>query len=65
MVRTKNGDLVERLSPWATYVVQPPRHEGFVYKQRIYHPPPTEVIFASVMFQTKLLTLDNLIDTKF
>ncbi|KAG8271534.1 1,4-alpha-glucan branching enzyme [Homalodisca vitripennis] len=42
VIRTQSGDLVERLSPWATYVVQPPREEGFVFKQRIYHPPPTQ-----------------------
>lgn len=44
VIRTQSGELVERLSPWATYVVQPPREGGFVYKQRIYHPPPSQVL---------------------
>lgn len=42
IIRKQDGSLVERLSPWATYVVQPPRSEGFTYKQRIWHPPPHE-----------------------
>ncbi|XP_075218700.1 1,4-alpha-glucan-branching enzyme [Lycorma delicatula] len=40
VIRTQSGELVERLSPWATYVVQPPRSEGFTYKQRVWNPPP-------------------------
>ncbi|XP_063219264.1 1,4-alpha-glucan-branching enzyme isoform X2 [Bacillus rossius redtenbacheri] len=42
VIRTKNGELVDRLSPWATYVVQPPREEGFTYKQKIWNPPQHE-----------------------
>ncbi|RZF42612.1 hypothetical protein LSTR_LSTR001407 [Laodelphax striatellus] len=38
VVQTQNGELVDRLSPWATYVVAPPREEGFTYKQRVWHP---------------------------
>uniref|UniRef100_A0A1B6E036 1,4-alpha-glucan branching enzyme n=1 Tax=Clastoptera arizonana TaxID=38151 RepID=A0A1B6E036_9HEMI len=41
-IRTQNGDIVDRLSPWATYVVPPPASEGWTYKQKIWHPPPHE-----------------------
>lgn len=43
VIRTKSGELVDRLSPWAVYVVQPPRVEGFTYKQRFWNPPFHEV----------------------
>lgn len=41
IVRTQSGELVDRLSPWATYVVQPPKeaNQGTNYKQYIWHPP--------------------------
>lgn len=34
--------MVDRLSPWAKYVVQPPKesNQGTNYKQRVWHPPP-------------------------
>ncbi|XP_012277447.1 1,4-alpha-glucan-branching enzyme isoform X2 [Orussus abietinus] len=39
IVKTNNGELLERLSPWATYVTQAiNRCEGTTYKQRIWHP---------------------------
>lgn len=44
IVRNNNGELLERLSPWASYVVQPPnRSEGTTFKQRIWHPAPDKV----------------------
>ncbi|KDR15603.1 1,4-alpha-glucan-branching enzyme [Zootermopsis nevadensis] len=42
VIRTKNGELVDRLSPWADYVLQPPRVEGFTFKQRFWNPPSRE-----------------------
>lgn len=39
VVRTLSGELVDRLSPWAEYVVQPPKEMGYTYQQRIWHPP--------------------------
>ena len=40
IVRTNKGNLVERLSPWATYVVQPTDLScGVNYKQKIWNPP--------------------------
>lgn len=41
-MRNKAGQLVDRLSPWAKYVVQPPKeaNQGTNYKQRVWHPPP-------------------------
>ncbi|XP_069693954.1 1,4-alpha-glucan-branching enzyme isoform X2 [Periplaneta americana] len=42
VIRTQSGELVDRLSPWATYVVQPPRVEGFTFKHRFWNPPPHE-----------------------
>lgn len=40
IVRTQNGELRERLSPWAKYVVQPPKElgQGTNYKQYVWHP---------------------------
>ncbi|KAK0173921.1 hypothetical protein PV328_007057 [Microctonus aethiopoides] len=39
IVENGNGELLDRLSPWATYVTQPQdRSEGTTYKQRIWHP---------------------------
>lgn len=38
VVLTKSGEELERLSPWATYVVQPPENEGYVFKQRAWNP---------------------------
>ncbi|KAK3909486.1 1,4-alpha-glucan-branching enzyme [Frankliniella fusca] len=38
-IRTQSGQLVFRLSPWAKYVVPPPKSEGFTYKQRMWSPP--------------------------
>ncbi|KAG7207119.1 hypothetical protein KM043_000994 [Ampulex compressa] len=44
IVRDGNNELLERLSPWATYVTQPEnKAEGTTYKQRIWHPPPEKV----------------------
>ncbi|CAA9994478.1 unnamed protein product [Nesidiocoris tenuis] len=37
-VKKYNGELVDRISPWATYVVKPPKHEGLTYKQLMWHP---------------------------
>lgn len=44
IIRTKEGKLVDRLSPWAKYVVQPPKeaNQGVNYKQRVWHPPAHE-----------------------
>ncbi|KAK6620058.1 1,4-alpha-glucan branching enzyme [Polyplax serrata] len=39
IVHTQNGEQVERLSPWAPYVVQPPEHEGYLFKQKVWRPP--------------------------
>lgn len=44
IVKDHNNELLERLSPWATYVTQPPnRNEGTTYKQRIWHPNPENI----------------------
>lgn len=44
IVRTAAGQLVDRLSPWATYVKQPPKeaNQGVNYKQYVWSPPPSE-----------------------
>lgn len=45
IIRTKSGQLVSRLSPWAKYVVQPPKeaNQGTNYKQIVWNPPPHDV----------------------
>lgn len=42
IVRKQDGQLVDRLSPWAKYVVQPSKesNQGTNYKQRVWNPPP-------------------------
>lgn len=42
VVENVSGEKLYRLSPWATYVVQPPANEGYVFKQKIWNPPQTE-----------------------
>lgn len=37
IIKSHNNELLERLSPWATYVTQN-KSEGTTYKQRIWHP---------------------------
>ena len=40
LVKTKTGELCDRLSPWAPYVVQPPKETGnLAYEQLIWNPP--------------------------
>lgn len=45
IIRTQSGQLVSRLSPWAKYVVQPPKelNQGTNYKQIVWNPPPHDV----------------------
>ncbi|GLH08149.1 1,4-alpha-glucan-branching enzyme [Gryllus bimaculatus] len=42
IIQTINGELLDRLSPWAVYVVQPPKEKGFTYEQRMWNPPQEE-----------------------
>lgn len=40
VVKTGSGEMVDRLSPWAPYVVQPPKETGsFIFDQVIWKPP--------------------------
>ena len=43
VVQTQTGEFVDRISPWATYVVKPPITEGFTYKHLLWHPPESKV----------------------
>ncbi|EFX66191.1 hypothetical protein DAPPUDRAFT_302911 [Daphnia pulex] len=38
VVETEDGLLLDRLSPWAAYVVQPPPNEGCAYQQVVWNP---------------------------
>ncbi|XP_066586199.1 1,4-alpha-glucan-branching enzyme [Prorops nasuta] len=39
IVKNSNNELLDRLSPWATYVTQPAnKSEGVTFKHRIWHP---------------------------
>ncbi|TDG43303.1 hypothetical protein AWZ03_010275 [Drosophila navojoa] len=44
IVRNQHGQLLDRLSPWAKYVVQPPKsaNQGVNYKQYVWQPPEEE-----------------------
>lgn len=42
IVKDQNNELLERLSPWATYVTQD-KSESATYKQRIWYPLPENV----------------------
>ncbi|XP_017040833.1 1,4-alpha-glucan-branching enzyme [Drosophila ficusphila] len=41
IIRNHSGQLLDRLSPWAKYVVQPPKsaNQGVNYKQYVWEPP--------------------------
>lgn len=44
IIQDKNGHLIERLSPWATYVTQPKNpSDGTTYKQTLWCPGPQKV----------------------
>ncbi|CAI6355682.1 unnamed protein product [Macrosiphum euphorbiae] len=38
VVESHHGERMDRISPWATYVVQPPREEGVTFKQKVWNP---------------------------
>jgi len=44
IIRNHSGQLLDRLSPWAKYVVQPPKsaNQGVNYKQYVWEPPSYE-----------------------
>lgn len=42
VVETQYNEKLYRLSPWATYVVQPPESEGYTFKQLVWNPPPEQ-----------------------
>ncbi|XP_050097195.1 1,4-alpha-glucan-branching enzyme [Anopheles aquasalis] len=42
IIRKQDGALIDRLSPWATYAVPPPKELGVNYQQRIWNPPAHE-----------------------
>ncbi|KAL3289626.1 hypothetical protein HHI36_023036 [Cryptolaemus montrouzieri] len=42
VVETHSGSKEDRLSPYATYVVEPPKHEGTIYKQKFWNPLQTQ-----------------------
>ncbi|XP_017469675.1 PREDICTED: 1,4-alpha-glucan-branching enzyme isoform X2 [Rhagoletis zephyria] len=48
IIRNQAGQLLDRLSPWATYVRQPPKeaNQGVNYKQYVWNPPPAERYFC-------------------
>ncbi|XP_022906638.2 1,4-alpha-glucan-branching enzyme isoform X1 [Onthophagus taurus] len=39
VVEMENGVKEDRLSPWATYAVEPPKDKGTIYQQRFWNPP--------------------------
>ncbi|KAF4526452.1 hypothetical protein B566_EDAN014064 [Ephemera danica] len=43
IIKTPSGELLDRLSPWAVYVIQPPKHESIAFRQKVWHPPSHEV----------------------
>lgn len=47
VVRTHSGELADRISPWATYVVKPPITEGVTYRHLLWNPPPSQKYFFS------------------
>jgi len=38
VVEKEDGELVDRISPWATYVVAPPKNEGLAYEHVVWNP---------------------------
>lgn len=64
IVRNQSGQLLDRLSPWAKYVQQPPKHlnQGSNYKQRVWQPPAHEVIIFVLSSQLFLATQYGIFD---
>nr|XP_023024879.1 1,4-alpha-glucan-branching enzyme [Leptinotarsa decemlineata] len=42
VVENHEGCKLDRLSPFAKYVVEPPKSEGTIYKQKFWNPPQSE-----------------------
>ncbi|KAG5875108.1 hypothetical protein JTB14_018586 [Gonioctena quinquepunctata] len=42
VVQTSEDTKLDRLSPFATYVVEPPKSEGTIYKHKFWNPPQRE-----------------------
>lgn len=42
VVETQSGSKEDRISPYATYVVEPPKSEGTIYKHRFWNPLQTQ-----------------------
>ena len=40
---TKSGEMVERISPWIRYAVQPKDEKNLTYDGVFWNPPPSEV----------------------
>lgn len=57
IVKDHNNELLERLSPWATYVTQN-RAESVTYKQRIWH-PSSENVYIYMYINMYIITLYN------
>jgi hypothetical protein len=50
VVETEDGLLLDRLSPWASYVVKPPVNEGCAYQQIVWHPPQVYLEKKTLIF---------------
>jgi len=56
VVETYHGEKMDRLSPWATYVVQPPREEGVTFKQKVWNPSDhVSVSKVSIVYLNKFV----------
>lgn len=56
VVEDNNGAMLDRLSPWANYVVQPPPNEGCAYQQVVWHPPKVFILMKIPSLEEQQLT---------
>ncbi|CAH0562702.1 unnamed protein product [Brassicogethes aeneus] len=42
VIENHHGHKLDKLSPYATYVVEPPKDQGTIYKQKMWNPPQSE-----------------------
>lgn len=49
VVKDKHGNLLDRISPWAKYVVQPPKEQGYTFKYIFYNPSSVSQIKTNII----------------
>ncbi len=43
VIKSADGQILDRLDPWASYVLPPPKEEGYTYMHHFWNPPKDQV----------------------